>query len=1472
MTRPDSLNPAINHSSVRPIVVLGMHRSGTSVLSRAMTTFGYMHCANDMPPDQFNRRGYWEDADIVSINEAILSFLERRWHDLGLISSAQIDSLLGSHYAEIAERVLRSKIEAGQPLVFKDPRLTILLRFWISIFDRCSVQPHYLFSVRHPEAVIASLQNRNGFAREKPLWLWMESTISVLDCLVDQPVLVVSYERMLTEPSAQLGRLSRFLGLPCLPSAVNRFCTEFLDQDLCNAQPHSGDDHGLPSMARELLNLLRHAAADERPLVMQRDQLVDWLNILDTVGVLVRFARQKDRKADEMIQVANDRLALLEAADIDLHALTELNSLAGMSMPAPSHSLGNPTSPESCNRLEEDPRQETHERPESSDVMPTAALRGSITVEAEAVVSEGSPNPVVSANQLTATESTGRERSATRWPSEPHRSERDIATAPKADQGGMPGLSAGPRRLLAGILAAFRFEPFDASWYHAQSPSLPRMIGVARVHFALFGAWQGRAPHAGFDAERYLLNNPDVGKAGYSAEYHYMLAGWREGRSWDATLGRQQAIESYGEWSLSNKSAGVTSPLIRNGPLISVLMPVYQVCSDYLVEAVKSVILQTYANWELCIAMADGDNEYNRDLLLGFMSEEPRIRVEILANAGIAANTNHALRMARGQFIALLDHDDVLSNGALADFAAAMINNPSVDILYSDKDNLDVNLNRRCHPLLKPRWSPEMMFSVNYLTHLTAVRRSLADAIGGFRMETDGAQDWDFFLRAASVARAIERVPGIHYHWRIHPNSTASGIAAKPYALAAQKRSLEDELQRQGLEVKLEPSLRSGFHLLWKSTPTMHVFIHAVGVTLKQILRLLTTIGNRARVTIFCDDHLSASHHAKGQFKVVKVTASELTVAISTEVESALRCPAGHAAAFLFLDARVQDISLSGVSELAAWVVQHPGIGFASALIVNNREQIVEAGLVVDAFGQASPLFRGCLIDDHALFGSPLWYRNCTASHPWCVAVHAELLHKFAIGRQLAWPSAFVQLCRDLHANGHRGLVNPHVRVSLHHRDMPVVPAFHHSLADDPYFHPAFSSVVPLRLHQPSSLLVSTEQVQIVDTFLRDAKILARQLQVSRDDWQSQQQFPERVGVGPGAGWCHWYLPNVSHIAYGGVMTIFRLAAALTTMNGSRHRFFLIGAEDPGLVRNAALNVFPALAESLFTTLTDADCSEETPSADYAFATLWTTTYTLLRVRNAGLKFYLIQDYEPLFYPAGSLSAQAALSYKMGFHHIYNTASLQSYCQSMHETRASISFDPQIDPHVIYGEPYHSHRNPVRIFFYCRPDHPRNGFALVAEVIRLTKKRLGNLVELVCAGDDFDARDHDLEGCIINYGRLSYHSSAALYRTCDIGLVLMLTRHPSYLPLELMASGALVITNRNPANGWLLQHGHNCLLTETSPPLMVATIEAAIADYEKLHHVRLCAQATATRYSDWHQAFLPVITWIQQLSRERQQA
>lgn len=236
-------------------------------------------------------------------------------------------------------------------------------------------------------------------------------------------------------------------------------------------------------------------------------------------------------------------------------------------------------------------------------------------------------------------------------------------------------------------------------------------------------------------------------------------------------------------------------------PLISVLMPVYNPPLDALRAAIQSVLDQSYQRFELCIADAS-ENAACSQRLDHFAQRDKRVRLLHLEhNRGISENTNVALAAAVGEFVALMDQDDLLAPFALLAVAEALKVDPELDILYSDEDKLSPE-GKRIHPFLKPDWSPELLHSFMYVGHLTVYRKTLIEALGGFRSEYDGSQDYDLILRAAEVTSKIHHIPQVLYHWRMSPTSAAAG--GKAHARVSNLAALSDAIERHGYRATVQ--------------------------------------------------------------------------------------------------------------------------------------------------------------------------------------------------------------------------------------------------------------------------------------------------------------------------------------------------------------------------------------------------------------------------------------------------------------------------------------------------------------------------------------------------------------------------------------------------------------------------------------------------------------------------------------------
>lgn len=248
----------------------------------------------------------------------------------------------------------------------------------------------------------------------------------------------------------------------------------------------------------------------------------------------------------------------------------------------------------------------------------------------------------------------------------------------------------------------------------------------------------------------------------------------------------------------------VLAKQMTNRPFVSVLVPVYQVNPTFLQEMIESVLGQTYENWELCL-VDDASIRYQEEiatLLKDYARKDKRIKYSIRKENGHICNTtNDCLAMAKGEYVALLDHDDLLTPDALYEMAVAINANPDLDIIYSDEDKVD-EWGVFSDPYYKPDWSPHSLWARMYVCHLTVYRKSLVEKVGGFRVGYEGSQDYDLILRCSEKTNHIHHIPKVLYHWRSHSESTAgeTGGAAKNYCADAGHRAIKDAMQRRGLE------------------------------------------------------------------------------------------------------------------------------------------------------------------------------------------------------------------------------------------------------------------------------------------------------------------------------------------------------------------------------------------------------------------------------------------------------------------------------------------------------------------------------------------------------------------------------------------------------------------------------------------------------------------------------------------------
>ncbi len=443
----------------------------------------------------------------------------------------------------------------------------------------------------------------------------------------------------------------------------------------------------------------------------------------------------------------------------------------------------------------------------------------------------------------------------------------------------------------------------------------------------------------------------------------------------------------------------------KQGPLISVLMPVYAPDRAFLDRAIASVRRQSYANWELCI-VDDGTPDLSlRAYLQGVALADPRIRLVFHeTNRHISAATNSALAIASGQIAVLLDQDDMFSEHALYWVATTFEKHPSAGLLYSDEDKIDPS-GHRLYPFFKPDWSPHLLMQQCYTGHLLAFRRELALKAGGFREGYEGAQDYDLALRLSQMAEVIH-VPRILYHWRLHPHSTALDDQAKPYAHEAGRRALLDALRNKygerlrGVEdgehpftyvprFWLDPGMKISIII-----PTRDK-VELLDACLRSVIErstwhnleiLVLDNGSQEAATLA---YLEALPHREPRARVIR-----LDMPFNWSRLNNLGAEHASGEVFIFLNNDTEVITPDWIERLAELALL-PEVGVVGALLLYPDGTIQHAGVVVGMGGWADHVYKGEPLRHlypHA-FVSPAVSRNVLAVTGACLTIARDKFH-----------------------------------------------------------------------------------------------------------------------------------------------------------------------------------------------------------------------------------------------------------------------------------------------------------------------------------------------------------------------------------------------------------------------------------------------------------------------------------------------
>lgn len=270
----------------------------------------------------------------------------------------------------------------------------------------------------------------------------------------------------------------------------------------------------------------------------------------------------------------------------------------------------------------------------------------------------------------------------------------------------------------------------------------------------------------------------------------------------------------YNLWLKHNKNISVNKKMDYK-PLISVIIPVYNISPIYLSKCIDSVLNQTYDNFEICIVDDKSTNIETIECLKKY-ENNPKIKIEFSdKNENISSTTNKAIKMAHGEFISLLDNDDTLDKYALEYVVDALNKDKKLDFIYTDEDKINEK-DERFDPFFKPDWSPNTILSFNYICHFVTIRKSIFEKVGYFRSEYDGCQDYDMFLRITENTNKIYHISKILYHWRTLSTSTSTGINKKDNISFKTKKMLEDAMQRRNIHCDIKINDNGTFKVNYK--------------------------------------------------------------------------------------------------------------------------------------------------------------------------------------------------------------------------------------------------------------------------------------------------------------------------------------------------------------------------------------------------------------------------------------------------------------------------------------------------------------------------------------------------------------------------------------------------------------------------------------------------------------------------------
>ena len=1084
------------------LLVLGMHRSGTSALTRVVNLLG-VELGTDLmeAAEGNNERGFWEHQGVVTRHDRLLADLGMRWDDPRAMPRDWL-----THPATLAARtdleaILDAEFSGAALWGVKDPRMCRLLPLWREMLAARGVRMTVLHMLRHPLEIARSLERRDAMPRGRALMLWLRHQIEALTASDGAPQSWASFDRLMAGWRDEMNRVDGdlHLGFAGRMDGVGAEIDGFLDVGL---RHHALDDDVLktePALAAwvgRVYDAVRLADDGDRETALAAarevqdeidrasyyfdDTFADWAGRELRLREEIETRDGRIRLLDDSVQERDGRVAERDFRIAERERQIAERDRTIIDRNDVIESL-NGTIDELRDDID-DLQQEVKTR--DGHIHNLAAARTELQDHIAAL--EGSTSWRITAPMRKVGNWVRRLRRVTHTltPGELFRMdhvEGDVWEA--TDTFSIMVLRSSRGRMPSGwveltycikadkIAAPSLFADLGAGTSEIDRKRLPVTKGETVTCFVRLPddvkglrldpiSWKGRfemGPIRAREISRLELLRVLIANA-YSQEgirpiFGNLRRGGVQGLKEFLIKKLPKPIETYDDWRdmfyalTDSDRAAIRAHVARMAtkPVFSVVMPTYETPPALLEKAIDSVKAQLYDAWELCIADDGSKSPETRAMLERYAAQDPRIKVVFReTNGHISAASNSALEVATGEWIALLDHDDELTEDALYWMAASLEADPDADILYSDEDKIDEE-GRVSDPYFKPDWSPELFLSQNMLNHLGVYRRTLVEKAGRFREGFEGSQDYDLALRVLEQTspERVRHVPAVLYHWRMVAGSVALGTGEKTYPYERARKAIAEHLERSGVKAEVVAGRDGLSHRVRPALPTRKPHVTVIVPTRDRVDMMRMVVTGLLEKTGYPNWDLIVVDNGSQKAETLEYFAEiqkddRITVLRDDEPFnfSRLNNRAAEQAKgplLLLLNNDIEPIDDGWLEEMVRQI-QRPGVGAVGAKLYYPNDTVQHMGVTTGIGGVAGHFDKHLPREAPGYFSRAQLIHNVTAATAACLLTTKKIYRQIGGMNENELKVAFndVDFCLKIRAAGHRIVLTPYAELYHH--------------------------------------------------------------------------------------------------------------------------------------------------------------------------------------------------------------------------------------------------------------------------------------------------------------------------------------------------------------------------------------------------------------------------------------------------------